>query len=363
MNPAENHVAPQVVGAGLITLDLIVGDLHSHRFWHQAGGTCGNVLSILTHLGHRTAAVARIGQDRAGDILTKRLAAVGVDCRYVRKDQQVATSRIVEIIREGKVPTHRFLFKCPLCKRRLPRNGSPTLELARQSSAGLGKPVVFFFDRAADSILLMAREARKAAALVVFEPAKIGGSDEFAEALRCSDVVKYSGQRLRASLDALLSPGVNTPRLVVETLGSRGLRYRSLNPDGVFGDWLHQEPVKTATIVDTAGAGDWCTAGFLTKLLAHDPCTRWEPASVDSALAYGQALAAASAAFEGPLGYLEAVSSAEIKAIAERTLASDSVPALVEFQRGTGSRRHDGPAGEQPLCPLCLQVVKPAGPD
>ncbi len=363
MNPAERHDALQIVGAGLITLDLIVEDLHSHRYWHQAGGTCGNVLSILSYLGHRTAAVVRIGQDRAGDILAKRLAALGVDCRYVLKDQQVATSRIVEIIRAGKLPTHRFLFKCPLCKRRLPRNGSPTLELVDRSSADLGKSDVFFFDRTSDAILAMAREAKKAAALLVFEPARAGNSDEFAEALRCSDVVKYSGQRLRASLDALLRPAASTPRLVIETLGSRGLRYRLRNFDAVLGDWLHQEPVKTATIVDTAGAGDWCTAGFLTRLLAYDPCTRWEPASVDSALAYGQALAAASAAFQGPLGYLEAISSTEIKAIAEQTIANNSLPALDEIQRKTGCCQDDRVVGEQRFCPLCLQDMNPAGPD
>lgn len=363
MNPAENHDAMQVVGAGLITLDLIVGDLHTNRFWHQAGGTCGNVLSILTHLGHRTAAVARIGQDRAGDILTERLAAVGVDCRYVLRDPQAATSRIVEIIREGKVPTHRFLFKCPLCKRGLPRNGSPTLELASRSSAAFAKPAAFFFDRASDPILLMAREARKADALVVFEPARIGSSDEFAEALRCSDVVKYSGQRLRASLDVLLSATDSIPRLVIETLGSRGLRYRLRNSGSVFDGWLHQEPIKTAAIADTAGAGDWCTAGLLKRLLAHDPCTRWEPASIDSALAYGQALAAASAAFEGPLGYLEAASPSEIETIAERTLKSNAVPALNAFQKGTASGRGDDPVDEQLHCPLCLQDLESAGPD
>ncbi len=42
---------PKIIGTGLIALDVIVNAEHNREPFFQAGGTCGNVLSILSFLG------------------------------------------------------------------------------------------------------------------------------------------------------------------------------------------------------------------------------------------------------------------------------------------------------------------------
>ena len=59
-NPAADR--PKIIGVGLVSLDFVVGT--TVRSW--AGGTCGNVLAILAHLGWDAWPVARLDNDAAG---------------------------------------------------------------------------------------------------------------------------------------------------------------------------------------------------------------------------------------------------------------------------------------------------------
>jgi len=61
---SENKT-PTCVGTGLIALDMVFnGDRgESPRFW--AGGSCGNVLTILAYLAWHSYPVARFGDDEA----------------------------------------------------------------------------------------------------------------------------------------------------------------------------------------------------------------------------------------------------------------------------------------------------------
>jgi len=56
---------PTVFGSGLIALDLIVSPESSSSFQAHAGGTCGNVLTVLAYLGWASYPVARLGDDAA----------------------------------------------------------------------------------------------------------------------------------------------------------------------------------------------------------------------------------------------------------------------------------------------------------
>src|SRR5690606_31370429 len=65
-NPVESNAGgPLVVGTGLIALDVVLDDNEPDRQRCYAGGTCGNVLTILSYLGWLAVPVSRIRRDRA----------------------------------------------------------------------------------------------------------------------------------------------------------------------------------------------------------------------------------------------------------------------------------------------------------
>src|SRR5215831_3040640 len=56
---------PKVFGAGLIALDLVISSDPQSPARSWAGGTCGNVLSILAYLGWEAYPIARLNGDPA----------------------------------------------------------------------------------------------------------------------------------------------------------------------------------------------------------------------------------------------------------------------------------------------------------
>ncbi len=77
----QSDTAPVVVGAGLIALDVVLDERTDTppRLW--AGGTCGNVLSILAFLGWRSLPVSRLARDAASRLIIRDLKRWGVDRR------------------------------------------------------------------------------------------------------------------------------------------------------------------------------------------------------------------------------------------------------------------------------------------
>jgi fructokinase len=159
---------------------------------------------------------------------------------------------------------------------------------------------VFFFDRVSRGTIELAQAARAAGALVVFEPSGRSDAKLFAEALGIAHVIKYSTDRLRG-LDGPVT--TESPWLEIRTMGSAGLQFRDLR-DGRSSDWVVLPAVSASSVVDSCGAGDWCTAGFIVGLGRHG-AAGLASASVESiadALAYGQQLAAWNCGFEGARG-------------------------------------------------------------
>jgi fructokinase len=157
-------------------------------------------------------------------------------------------------------------------------------------------------------------------ALVVFEPCGVSHRGLFQEACAIAHVIKYSHERLEdipAELDhsRLL-------RLQIETLGEQGLRYRWRSKKGL-NEWISSEAIALNKVADTAGAGDWTTAGIIAKtaaggLAAFDKLSH---ASINEAIRFGQALGAWACQFEGARGGMYAIDKrsfhAQVKHILE----------------------------------------------
>lgn len=355
--PANTDTTPLAVGTGLVALDIVISESRPDTPRHWAGGTCGNVLAVLRYLGWRAAPVARL---RAGEAATQLLADLrrwGVSEQFISLADDGSTPVIVQRISQppGGEPYHTFSWRCPNCGSRLP-GYKPVLATDAEALGGrLDAPRVFFFDRLSRGALVLARRCADLGAAVVFEPSSVGNPALFREAWELADVVKYSHERLHelpADLEAK-----NGPRLQIETLGREGLRYRSRLPEGRGRAWQRLDALPAPRVRDTAGAGDWCTAGVIHRLFpggasAFDSAT---DAGVRDAIRYGQALGAWACGFEGARGGMYE---------AQKSQFEREVAVLLGETTGGKTARSGGPAATQNgvacLCPSCEQPERQA---
>ncbi len=288
-----------IVGAGLVSLDIVLGIDDNKAVRHWAGGTCGNVLAALAYLGWQAFPVARLGKDHGGAAVLADLREQGVDLSLLFQEE-IESTRIVQklrVTRRGEL-RHRFLFSCPSCGSVFPRFRPPTLDHKQAVLAKGMSPDVFFFDRTSPAVIAMAEEFSAKGSLVYFEPSGIGRPDLFDRAVELSDVVKYSAERMHERLSgkrSLRRRGRHArPVIEVETMGADGLRYRFPQRTGAGGDWRPQAAFRVSGVRDTAGAGDWCTAGLLYQLgfrRGEEP-QDLGPRAIGHALTFGQAIAA-----------------------------------------------------------------------
>ena len=308
------------VGAGMTTLDMVYNG--SGRPDVYAGGSCTNVLTILSWLGWRAVNVARLGADPEGKTVIADMARWGVVTDHISMEKGIETPRIIESVDpEGK---HSFSLKCRHGKW-LPWHRPFLLRKVGGVFDVVGVPDVFYFDRATPAALEMARHFGEMGSVVVFEPQRINNKRIFAECLKATDVLKHC--RRQAERDA--DHGI-IPPLEIQTMGSDGLRYRAgfLN-----GGWRHMVAVKAAGIVDAAGSGDCLTAGFLNMIGRPWDSTRQE---IEKALRFGQALAAINCGFAGPRGIMYGMSAGALSSCIGSIVKSGTVP---EIASGYGSAR------------------------
>jgi fructokinase len=192
-------------------------------------------------------------------------------------------------------------------------------------------------DRLSRAILDLAKQASADGALVAFEPSSKSDPKHLKEALTIAHVVKYADERF-AQIGGVMT--ANSSVLVeVQTLGAEGLRYRHRLTGRTISSWMHLEAVKPPKLADTCGAGDWCTAGLLSKIAFNGIAGLRQRGAIAlrEGLRYGQTLAAWNCGFEGARGGMYVVShsafSIAIKdLIAGRPVAAKGLPVRAASQ-------------------------------
>jgi fructokinase len=311
-DPFEITGKPAIVGTGLISLDLVLSSNGSRSPRLYAGGTCGNLLIIMSYLGWKSYPVSRMNGDKASKLVAQDMLRWGVktDCATAKPGSN--TPVIVQRInrtRSGEI-SHRYSWKCPNCGAWLPSYSAVPAKAAQAIGELVKRPAVFFFDRVSRGAIDLGRHYAREGALVVFEPSGIGNPRLFQEALGCAHVVKYSEQRI-AGIKGLHR--VPSPLLEIQTRGSKGLRYRRLISESVRQKWTTFAALSATDVKDTSGAGDWCCAGIIHRL-GSDGLLGFQKATecdIRNAIRFGQAMATWSCKFDGPRGgmYLSAKSA------------------------------------------------------
>jgi sugar/nucleoside kinase (ribokinase family) len=342
---------PTVIGSGLLALDIVKSEVSCAPTGYWAGGTCGNVLIALRYLGWESEPVARLRTGAAADRILADLKRWGLSDRFVSVADDGSTPVIVERIAQGSgnVPRHSFSWRCPECGSQFPGFKAVLAAVAEEIAMIASGSQVYFFDRATPGGILLAKACAERGALVVFEPSSIGNPVLFRQAWETSHVVKYSHERLRE----LPESGIDgVPRLQVETLGEAGLRYRRVSQTGRTGQWVDMKAFPVESIRDTAGSGDWCTAGFIDRAGRNgaEGFQKMTDGDLREAFRYGQALAAWNCGYEGARGGMYAVDHATFH------------QRIQEIMDGQGDRTisHPMPPAEHgddmgAICPACIR--------
>lgn len=301
------------LGSGNIYLDRIIvreypeGCEKQRTFkdnlqYEEVGGTCGNVMAILPHLGVCTFPMLRSDLGRESSVIKESLEEYGADTRFVTSGpdggcyildcnhRQDKDGRAFAKFRKrgpngNMYPTQRFL----------------NMEDAVSFAKGLDfVPDVFFFDNQAAGHYCIANVLRPKGTLVYFEPEGYDGKvGAFRKRVDASDIIKYSGEKI---LDESWQEGY-TDKLFIKTLKEEGVAF-SLRG----GKWQVVPPVANDNVVDTEGAGDTLTSAFIAELCkgGHLKASELTEDIVREALQKAQELASRSVSHLGSKGMIRA---------------------------------------------------------
>ena len=240
-------IRPKIFGTGLIALDLVIGPNPETPARPWAGGTCGNVLSILAYLGWDAYPIARMNSDAASDRVRADMKRWGVHLDWADCAPTTNTPMIVQEIRRRQdgQSDHRFSWSCPHCGEWLPPFKAITTDAVERVKQSLADASVFFLDRLSRGTLALAAEASAHGALVVFEPSSKSTDKLMAEAFALAHIVKYANDR-HCSIRGVMANG-SAVLLEVQTLGAQGLRYRHRLGRGIS-DWMRLKAVPARSL-------------------------------------------------------------------------------------------------------------------
>ena len=307
------HKQPKILGTGLIALDIVL-DSDQNLLGYGLGGSAGNVLSILGTLGWLSSPVGKLGCDVAADIILKEFKSLNANLDLVVQEHSDSTPVIYQHqLNVGGGKTHMFSFSCPVCGVKRSWK-SPNIELPPKQVLDAINPDVVYLDRATSIGIEIAEYYKNQNAMIFFEPSTVGNDPElFKRVLAVADIVKYADDRLE-DLEAY-----DRSHIFIEicTMGSEGLRFRA---PSLGADWVHLDAFRAPHVIDTSGAGDWCTSGMLYYLFKQEPNCSVDKITynnLNEALRFGQALSALNCMAMGARGLSKALPVNKISQLAE----------------------------------------------
>lgn len=286
-------------GTGLIAMDIVETE---NGDFAATGGSCGNVMAILSWLGWVATPVARLGNDVAGDLIRAELGESKIDSHFLSEEPKVDTPIVIQRFTtdsEGR-RIHRFSLTCPECRAWLPRHRPITLKQANELCDSNQKPKAYYFDRVSPGALRLAKSANKEGALVVFEPTSVGDEKKFQQAVDLCHILKYAQDRLGHLPDLAVAAA---PKIIIETQGQAGLRFRWRNR------WTQLDAFPVDNLIDAAGSGDWCSATLINRIGGQGAqgLKNLRKETLVSALRVGQAIASINCQYFGARGAMMAL--------------------------------------------------------
>ena len=265
---------PIIIGSGQYNYDIIKVREYPEGFitgkrnpytetiiTEEVGGTCGNVMCMLAHLGWDARPQVKLTNSEEGQKLRDSLVQFGCDSRYVSLIEGGGFS--------GLMCTHRknrYTGEHELGLRGFGPDGSRFRKItelrARDEvpeflSSLSDMPDVYFFDHNEAGPRMMAKYFRDKGVLIYYECENNKDWNKFIKSVEVADIVKFSDENVP---DVSFSNDYSD-KLFIQTQGSKGMRFR-LNG----GEWIQIDPVSVEHVIDWEGCGDTVSAVFINEL-------------------------------------------------------------------------------------------------
>lgn len=289
------------VGAGLVSLDILIRDGEKFPVAYYVGGTCGNVMMILAHMGWEAYPIARLDESKDTARILADMNNHSVHTDFITSNEDGKTPVIVQrnFVTKDGFTTHKFESR--------DNKGRFYIDFKsltmKQADAIIERmtfvPKVFFFDRVYPSMIRFADAFKAKGSVIFFEPSSKGNNaNHFNKCIELADIVKFADQRIKDfnQFDN------QSDKLIIQTQGDKGLSYR-LNSE-----WIHLNPIANENIVDTSGAGDWTAAALINGLFKdkiNKGIARFSKVDVEAALNEAQKIGAKSCSYEGARGMMQ----------------------------------------------------------
>lgn len=338
---------PVIHGTGLVALDIVISANPNEPIYQWAGGTCGNVLTILSYLGWSSFPVSRLKTDESSSVVALRdMKKWKVRLDYAEMEPLASIPVITQEISISKsgLPKHKFHWRnCPKCGSYLPNYSPVTLKATSQIKEKVKASDLYFFDRVSPGALDLARHFKDIGAIVFFEPSAKGNLKHFEEAIKLADIVKYSNQRFTSIITDSIEK--YRPFLEIQTLGENGLRYRTQKGNS----WTLLPAFEAEDVKDTCGCGDWTTTGIIDRLCQNGKqhLLKLRIQDIKQGLRYGQALGAWNCGFEGARSGMYAVTKSTFNKEIDLILEEGVQKTSKSKSRTKVENVSDG------LCPAC----------
>lgn len=295
----ETHMKNKIcIGAGLVSLDILIRNSDSRPISYYVGGTCGNIMMILSYLGWDSYPIARLDGTKYTERLLDDIKANKVKTDFISTNDGT-TPVIIQrnIVDKDGRPTHKFEIKN--------NNGRFFLNFRsitkKQATNLITKisfvPNIFFFDRISPAIILLAKYFRDMGSTIYFEPSGKVTEKDFLTCIEISNIIKFADQRI-SQIDFA---NKYKNKLFIQTQGAEGLIFKLKDSS-----WIKIPAIENKSLVDTSGAGDWTTAVFINKIFEKDINSILDlPIKfIKEALLEAQRYASYSCSFEGARGLM-----------------------------------------------------------
>lgn len=264
-----------LIAVGEVLIDLISANYVNNlgevsAFAPHVGGSPANMAGNLARLSWRTALVATVGQDGAGQLIRDQLASTGMDLSQLRSAAEPTTLILVSRSLESPAFEAYREADCQILPTQLPTSSLASARILHTTAFALSR------EPARSSILEAARWAAAEGVQLSIDAnyaAKIWPDQAEAryiigEYLSHGALAKFSDvdyerlfgepvQEPAAAAQRILKLGA---KLVCLTLGEKGA-YILTADEGLA------IPVRPTEVLDTTGAGDAYWAGFLSGWL------------------------------------------------------------------------------------------------
>ncbi|MGB9729937.1 MAG: carbohydrate kinase family protein [Thermoprotei archaeon] len=258
---------PEVITIGHILMDIqIVVDSFAqpdregvvNSIKYGGGGSAANVAVGTSRLGIRSGYIGKVGMDSFGSTLLEEIRRDGVDVSRVKIDLDGSTGFTIIIVnRVGQVIMYGFKG---VSDKLMPNE----LDTQYISSA----EHLHITGLRLSTAIKAAKIAKKAGVVVSFDPGRLVsmlGMEKLKPLLKLCDIL------LLNSSEAESLTNVNDPReaaiilnkivpVVIVKMGDKGVYAKSGSDEFSF-------PAYSVKVIDTTGAGDAFSAGFITGLL------------------------------------------------------------------------------------------------